>query len=229
MSTSPGYNWKSDSHERQHSPSTNPSFHHYDEHDSATSSSVQQAQNLAQRNVSSQSFSKPKNPIFEHCIGKMQSGPEQAKTQSFVSSNVQNRMHVDTLRNVAHPCGENENISSQHTTEGSPMSTHSNMELRGGFVENEIARLTLHEARSKPEVAAVSNVCGQPTSPTSTGVKGPQLAGVGRARLLAEARKNNFGGICYSPPKVTGMCVLLLSLRSLKIFSLHTYSVSYGL
>ena len=170
-----------------------------------TRSSVRQAQNLA---VSPQSVSKPRNPIFEHCIGQMQSAPEQAKTRSFVSHNKRNKTQVDSCRHLAYPCGEpvNENISSQHAMDRSPTSAHTNMEFRGGFVESEMARLTLHGARSKPEVAAVSNVCGQPTSPTSTGVKSPQLAGVGRARLLAEARKNNFGGICYSPPKVTGTC-----------------------
>jgi len=56
----------------------------------------------------------------------------------------------------------------------------------------------------KPGVAAVSNVCGQPTSPTSRGVNAPHLAGVGRARLHAEARKNNFGGICFSSTRTTG-------------------------
>lgn len=211
LSTSQGYNWLSDSHERQLSPSTNPAFDHYDERDSVTSSSLHQAQNLA---IPAQSVSKPRNPIFEHCIGQMQSVPKQAKTQSFVSHNKQNKMQGDSCRKLAHPCGENENISSHHTMDKSPTSTHTNMEFMGGFVETEMARLTLHEARSKPEVAAVSNVCGQPTSPTSTGVKSPQLAGVGRARLLAEAWKNNFGGICYSPPKVTGTCTIQTPLHS---------------
>ena len=211
LSTCQGCNWTSDSHERQLSPSTNPTFDHYGEKDSVTSSSLHQAQNLA---LSSQSISKPRNPIFEHCIGQIQSVPEHAKTQSCVSHNKPSKMQGDSCRNLPHPCGENENISSQHTMDKSPTSTHTNMEYRGGFVESEMARLTLHEARSKPEVAAVSNVCGQPTSPTSTGVKSPQLAGVGRARLLAEARKNNFGGICYSPPKVTGTCTIQTPLHS---------------
>jgi len=49
----------------------------------------------------------------------------------------------------------------------------------------------------KPAVTTLSNVCGQPTSPTSKSVNAPHLAGAGRARLHAEARKNNFGGICF--------------------------------
>ena len=58
--------------------------------------------------------------------------------------------------------------------------------LRAGFVESEMARLTLHEVRSKTAVALVSYVCGQPTSPTFTGVKSLQLAGAGRARRSSQ-------------------------------------------
>ena len=106
--------------------------------------------------------------------------------------------------------------SSQHMTKTTPeCSTQDKIELRSGFIESEMEKkLTLHTAQErKPEVAAVSNVCGHPTSPTSSGANGPPLAGVGRARLLAEARKNNFGGICYSPPKAAGMEVTFVIKR----------------
>lgn len=101
--------------------------------------------------------------------------------------------------------------SSQHknssfTHESSPVDP---MKLRPGFIENEMEKtLRLHGNMTKPEVAAVSSVCGQPTYPTSSRANGPHLAGVGRARHFAEARKNNFGGICYSQPKNAGKRLL---------------------
>lgn len=205
LSTCQGYNWSTDIREIQVSTSTNRAFHNCVDQDSAPSSSAQESQNLTQRNVSSQAASKSRNPIFQYCVGQMQNILENSKTQGFVSNNEQNVVQDQTIGNLSLPQGQNGQISTYHVTERSPnSSTHTNAEFRGGFIEIEMAKLTLPGKRSYPEVTAVPGVCGQPTSPTSTGVRGPLLAGVGRARLLAEARKNNFGGICNSPPKVTG-------------------------
>lgn len=205
LSTCQGYNWSTDIREIQVSTSTNRAFHNCVDQDSAPSSSTQESQNLTQRNVSSQAASKSRNPIFQYCVGQMQNILENSKTQGFVSNNEQNVVQDETIGNLLLPQGQNGQISTYHVTERSPnSSTYTNAEFRGGFIEIEMAKLALPGKRSYPEVTAVPGVCGQPTSPTSTGVKGPLLAGVGRARLLAEARKNNFGGICNSPPKVTG-------------------------
>lgn len=63
----------------------------------------------------------------------------------------------------------------------------------------------------------MNNVRGQPTSPKSTGVSSTHLAGVGRARLHAEARKKNFGGVSFSPPKTSGIDVFI----SIYLFALR--------
>lgn len=78
----------------------------------------------------------------------------------------------------------------------------------GGFSMTEMENKLKLAVNDKPAVATLSNVCGQPTSPTSKSVNAPHLAGAGRARLHAEARKNNFGGICFSTAaRATGKCL----------------------
>lgn len=217
-SASQGYNTNTDFTERQLSPPTNSVFPHCVEQSAVSGPFLDGAHNSAQKNAPSHSASKPRNPIFEHYIVQMQNKTDLSKESSTVSAHEQGQRQCDT--NFVQPCRFNGSISSGSIPTSS---VNTNVELRGGFIEREMeSRLSLHEPTSKPEVAAVSNVCGQPTSPTSAGAKNPQLAGVGRARLRAEARQKNFGGICYSPPKVTGTGFVAV-YRSFHTFSLHPY------
>lgn len=140
----------------------------------------------------------------------MQGETQQAGVPSvvFEASNEQYKAQfTDVDKNRVKSQGANDSFHSEYTSAKPPSSpTNSNLEFRRGSIESEMEnRLKLVE-QEKPEVAAVSSVCGQPTSPSSKGANSPpQLAGVGRARLHAEARKNNFGGICYNTQRVTGI------------------------
>ena len=136
---------------------------------------------------------------------------------NFANSGMENKSVLQEARSkegefaISNVCGgQNLLTSSQKTNSFTRESSAVGpMELRAGFIENEMEKtLRLHGHTTKPEVAAVSSVCGQPTYPTSSSANGPHLAGVGRARHFAEARKNNFGGICYSPPKNAGKRLL---------------------
>jgi len=198
-SASQGYNTSTDLIERQLSPPTNSVFRHCVQQSAVSGPFLHGAHNSAQKNAPTSPASKPRNPIFEHYIAQMQNKTDLSKESSTVSAHEQGQRQCDT--NVVQPCRLDGSISSESIPTSS---VNTNVELREGLIEREMeSRLSLHEPTSKPEVAAVSNICGQPTSPASAGVKNPQLAGVGRARLRAEARQKNFGGICYSPPKVT--------------------------
>ena len=211
--TSQGFNTNSDVRGQQYSPSSNPVFRHCVEQNAISGPSQQQVYydpGLPQRGPSATSASKPTNPIFQYCLENMQGGSQGTHEHPVVfeesNEQYQTQRHVVGDRNFVNSRVTSESFSSQETSRTPPSSpTDANIELRSGFIESEMqSRLKLGTA-VKPQVAAVSNVCGQPTSPTSTGVNSPHLAGVGRARLHAEARKNNFGGICFSPPKTSGI------------------------
>lgn len=223
-SASQGYNTNLDIQRKQYSPTSNPVFQHCVEQGAISSPSQQQGRNdskLAQTSVVRCSAPNQKNPIFQYCIEKMQSELPQARVHlPSTVSEATNEQYKAQLSNVVKPHGANNSIHSQHTSEKPPLSpTASNPEFRSGFIESEMEnRLQLVE-REKTEKAVVSNVCGQPTSPTSTGVNSPQLAGVGRARLHAEAKKNNFGGICYNTPRTVGIYFILILGQILFKFS----------
>lgn len=136
---------------------------------------------------------------------------------NFANSGMENKSVLQEARSkegevaISNVCGRQNLLTSSQQTNSftQESSAVGPMELRTGFIENEMEKtLRLHGNTTKPEVAAVSSVCGQPTYPTSSCANGPHLAGVGRARHFAEARKNNFGGICYSPPKNAGKRLL---------------------
>ncbi|XP_078356605.1 uncharacterized protein LOC144641480 [Oculina patagonica] len=205
-STSQGCNTNLD--RQQYSPTSNPVFQHCVEQGVISSPSQQQGRNnsnFAPTGAIRCRAPKQNNPIFQYCIEKMQGEPPQARVPSTVFE-ASNEQYKAQLNNAAKPRGAKNSFHSQNTSEKPPSSpTDANGEFRSGFIESEMkSRLKLVE-REKPEVTAVSNVCGQPTSPTSTGVNSPQLAGAGRARLHAEARKNNFGGICYNTSRAAGI------------------------
>ena len=124
--------------------------------------------------------------------------------------------HFDKTPADVKPYGANTSFHHQHTQEKAPSSpADSNPEFRSGYIESEMKNRLKLVTLEKTEMAAASNGCGHPTSATSKGVNSPQLAGVGRARLLAEARKNNFGGICYNPPRPTGINFVLIRGQTL--------------
>ncbi|KAL9963314.1 hypothetical protein ACROYT_G032504 [Oculina patagonica] len=207
-STSQGYNTNLDVHRQQYSPTSNPVFQHCVEQGAISSLSQQQGRNnsnFAPTGAIRCSAPKQNNPIFQYCIEKMQGEPQQGRVPSTVSE-ASNEQYKAQLNIVVKSRGANNSFHSQHTSEKPPLSpTDANPEFRSSFIESEMKnRLKLVE-REKPELTAISNVCGHPTSPTCTGVNSPQLAGVGRARLHAEARRNNFGGICYNTPRPTGI------------------------
>ena len=208
--TSQGYNTNLENvHAQQYSPSSNPVFRHCVQQGAISSSSQQQGRyhsNFSQADSVVYNASTPKNPVFQYCIEKMQGEAPRPHLPTSVceTSSEQYTTQVNqSAWNFVTPC-----VSSNSFTSGIPPSspTDTNSQFRcSGFslTEMELNKHKLAE-NDKPGVAAVSNVCGQPTSPTSRGVNAPHLAGVGRARLHAEARKNNFGGICFSSTRTTG-------------------------
>ncbi|XP_068706803.1 uncharacterized protein [Montipora foliosa] len=154
------------------------------------------AQIPTQETVSSLRPPPKSNPVFEHCIGKMQKLSLDRMKESFKEQRIQ-----DDARNKLVPMhGRNEN----HNGTTVYCSTPSRIDLRVGNTESQMARLTLGTARNDPESLEVSRAQGQPASLGSAGISSPHFCGVGRAKLAAEARKNNFGGISFSPPKVAG-------------------------
>ena len=196
-STSPGYSTSSDIHRQQYSTSSNPVVRHCVQQ-GAISSSSQQLQRYDSNfsRADSVNVSKPKNPIFQYCVEKMQGEAPNAYSPS-------------------HMC---EAFREQDTTQVSDADRNTNeipppmpTDLRfrtGGFSMTEMENKLKLAVNDKPAVATLSNVCGQPTSPTSKSVNAPHLAGAGRARLHAEARKNNFGGICFSTAaRAAGKCL----------------------
>ena len=199
-STSPGYSTSSDIHRQQYSTSSNPVVRHCVQQ-GAISSSSQQLQRYDSNfsRADSVNVYKPKNPIFQYCVEKMQGEAPNAYSPSRMceaSSEQDTTQGSDADRNLVTP-----GVSSNSDTNEIPPSLPTNPRFRtGGF--------SMSELNDKPAVATLSNVCGQPTSPTSKSVNAPHLAGAGRARLHAEARKNNFGGICFSTAaRAAGKCL----------------------
>lgn len=203
-STSPGYSTSSDIHGQQHSTSSNPVFRHCVQQGAISSSSQQKERYDSNSMIQ---VSKPKNPIFQYCVEKMQGEIPQAYSPSpmYEASSHQYTTQVsDADRNLTTPC-----VSSNSDTNEIPPSLPTDPRFRtSGFSMNEMENKLKLAVNDKPAVASLSNVCGQPTSPTSRSVNAPHLAGAGRARLHAEARKNNFGGICFSTAaRAAGKCL----------------------
>ena len=207
-STSQGYNTNLDIHGQQYSPSSNPVFHHCVQQGAISRSPQQQGRydtNFFETSAVGCGVSKPKNPIFQYCIEKMQGEATQARAPSPVYETsseqyVTQVSHGD--RNFVTPC-----VSSNSYTNEIPPADVNPQFRTSGFRVAEMENKLEQAENDKADVSVVSNVCGQPTSPTSKGVNAPHLAGVGRARLHAEARKNNFGGICFSTTRATGKCL----------------------
>ena len=209
--TSQGYNTNLENvHGQQYSPSLNPVFRHCIQQGAISSLSQKQGSsysNFSETNGVEHGMSNPKNPVFQYCIEKIQGEVPQAHSPSpvYETSSEQYVTQVSQGdRNLATPCV----ASNSYTNEIPPsLLTDTNLRFRSsGFIVTEMENKPNQAENDKPDVAVVPNVCGQPTSPTSKGVNAPQLAGVGRgrARLHAEARKNNFGGICFSTARTTG-------------------------
>lgn len=209
--TSQGYNTNLENVQgQQFSPSLNPIFRHCVQQGAISSLSQQQQgssfSNFSEKNGVEQGVSKPKNPIFQYCIENMRGEAPQAHSLSpvYEASSEQYVTQVSQGdRNLGTPCVS----STSYTNEIPPsLPTDTNLRFRSSGFVTEMENKPKQAENDKPDVAVVSNVCGQPTSPTSKGVNAPQLAGVGRgrARLHAEARKNNFGGICFSTARTTG-------------------------
>ena len=224
--TSQGYNTNLENvHAQQYSPPSNPVFRHCALQGAMSSSSQQQGRydsNFSQADSVRYDVSKPKNPVFQYCIEKMQGEAPQTHLPPPVCETSREQYttqvsHSD--RNFVTPC-----VSSNSYVNGIPPSspTDTNPLFRSsGFSVTEMENKLDQAGNDKPGVAAFSNVCGQPTSPTSKGVNVPHLAGVGRARLHAEARKNNFGGICFSTTRTTGILLILFLTVSQLLHALN--------
>ena len=201
--TSRGYNTNLENvHGQKYSPSLNPVFRHCVQQGALSSLSKQQGNsysNFSETNGVRNGMSKPKNPIFQYCIEKMQGEAPQAQSPSPVYETSREQYITQVShgeRNLVTPQCVSSNSYTNEIPPSSPTDTKLRFRGSGFIAEND-----------KPDVSVVSNVCGQPTSPTSKGVNAPLLAGVGRARLHAEARKNNFGDICFSTTRTTGKCL----------------------
>lgn len=129
------------------------------------------------------------NPIFQHCIGKMQN----------LNGNTNNEPSKEhgLIRD------ETEQNALRHDLDGYFTSSKS-ADLRIRNMGDQVARLKLGVERNSQEVHEASGVRGVTGPRGSTGIVPPHFSGFGRARLAAEARKNNFGGISSSPPKAAG-------------------------
>ncbi|PFX14695.1 hypothetical protein AWC38_SpisGene21129 [Stylophora pistillata] len=146
-----------------------------------------------------------KNPIFQHCLDNMKAESRSPRENSVFcnESNESNEQYSRELArddgNITRPYVVNERFSSQDTSKTSSSSLTNASKGLGNEMQTRL-KLVSNET---PEVAVMYNIRGQPTSPNSTGVSSPHLAGVGRARLHAEARRKNFGGVTFSPSKTS--------------------------
>ena len=207
--TSQGYNTNLENvHGQQYSPSLNPVFRHCVQQGALSSLPQQQGSSyskFSETNGVEHGASKPKNPIFQYCIEKMQGEAPQAHSPSpmYETSREQYITQVSQGdRNLVTPQCVSSNSDTNEIPPSSPTDTNLRFRSSGFIAEND-----------KPDASVVSKVCGQPTSPTSKGVNTPHLAGVGRARLHAEARKNNFGDICFSTTRTTGKCLFCFFVK----------------
>lgn len=207
-STYPGYNTSSDIHGQQYSTSSNPVFRHCVQQGAIASSSQQQERydsNFSR--ADSVNVCKPKNPIFQYCVEKMQgeAPPAYSPSPMYEASSRQYTTQVSNAdMNLVTSC-----VSSNSDTNEIPPSLPTDPRFRtNGFSMPKMENKLKLAVSGKPAVTTLSNVCGQPTSPTSKSVNAPHLAGAGRARLHAEARKNNFGGICFgTAARAAGKCL----------------------
>lgn len=197
---------------QRNSASDSPVFRHCVEQSVIPSSSQQRVfhdSDLLRRDPAATSVTTPKNPIFQHCLDNMKA-ESRSPLKNSVICNESNEQYSRELAhgdgNITRPYVVTEGFSSQDTSKtSSSLLTNASKGLG-----NEMQSRHKLVANEKPEVAVMYNIRGQPTSPNSTGVSSPHLAGVGRARLHAEARRKNFGGVTFSLPKTSGIGVLLL-------------------
>lgn len=157
------------------------------------------------------------NPIFQHCIGKMQN----------FNGNTNNEPSKEhgLIRD------ETEQSALRHDLDGHFTSSKS-ADLRIRNMGDQVARLKLGVERNSQEVHEASGVRGVTGPRGSTGIVPPHFSGFGRARLAAEARKNNFGGISSSPPKAAGkwwfVCLLVsIVVVDVFVFSNHRCRISH--
>lgn len=194
---------------QRYSGTDNPIFGHSLEQSVTVSSSQQQVfhdSDLLRRGPMATSISTPKNPVFQHCLDNMKAQSRSLHENPVVcdkSIEQYSRQLAHGDSNSERPGVGNKSFSSQDTRKTS--SSSSSLTNASEELENEIQSRLKLVTNKKPEFAPMNNVRGQPTSPKSTGVSSTHLAGVGRARLHAEARKKNFGGVSFSPPKTSGI------------------------
>lgn len=146
------------------------------------------------------------NPIFQHCIGKMQ--------------NLNRNTNNEPSKEHGLIRDETEQSALRHDLDGHFTSSKS-ADLRIRNMGDQVARLKLGVERNSQEVHEASGVRGVTGPRGSTGIVPPHFSGFGRARLAAEARKNNFGGISSSPPKAAGkwwFACLLVSVVVVDVF-----------
>ena len=108
---------------------------------------------------------------------------------------------------------ETEQNALRHDLDGYFTSSKS-ADLKIRNIGDQVERLKLGVERNSQEVHEASGVRGVTGPRGSTGIVPPHFSGFGRARLAAEARKNNFGGISSSPPKAAGKCWFVCLLVS---------------
>lgn len=147
-----------------------------------------------------------KNPIFQHCLDNMKAESRSPRENSVICNESNEQYSRELARddgNITRLYVVNERFSSQDTSKTSSSSLTNASKGLGNEMQTRL-KLVSNE---RPEVAVMYNIRGQPTSPNSTGVSSPHLAGVGRARLHAEARRKNFGGVTFSPSKTSGIGV----------------------
>lgn len=206
---------------QRYSGTDNPIFRHSLEQSVTVSSSQQQVfhdSDLLRRGPMATSISTPKNPVFQHCLDNMKAQSRSLHENPVVcdkSIEQYSRQLTHGDSNSERPGVGNKSFSSQDTRKTS--SSSSSLTNASEELENEIQSRLKLVTNEKPEFAPMNNVRGQPTSPKSTGVSSTHLAGVGRARLHAEARKKNFGGVSFSPPKTSGIDVFI----SIYLFALR--------
>ena len=126
---------------------------------------------------------------------------------------------------------ETEQNALRHDLDGYFTSSKS-ADLRKRNIGDQVARLKLGVERNSQEVHEASGVRGVTGPRGSTGIVPPHFSGFGRARLAAEARKNNFGGISSSPPKAAGkwwfVCLLVsVVVVDVFVFSNHRCRISH--
>lgn len=140
-----------------------------------------------------------------------------------LNGNTNNGQHNEPSEERGLIRGENEQNALRHGLDGyftSSKSADSRIRNMGDQVE----RLKLGVERNSQEVHEASSVRGVTGPRGSTGIVSSHFSGFGRARLAAEARKNNFGGISSSPPKAAGKCWFVCLLVSVVVVDVFVFS-----